>query len=235
MRHVSLLGVGVAVIGLGGLAYGHANLTSPTPRTPAAGKTTGPCGAAAANNTPGAPTISVEQGTPFPVNFVETIDHPGSYRIALNATGNGVGPAMEILAPTIADIDGAVPSGGRPYSQSVTIPAAVPDGTYVLQLIQVMTEGATDTYYYSCADINVGIPLPAGTPDAAPGDTPDGGEVLPDSGGGGPAAADAGGGGGGGAATPGLCSYAGRAGSKPGLGIGVGLFIACGLLWRRRR
>lgn len=249
MRHVSLLGVGAAVIGLSGLAYGHAHLTSPRPRvqstdpaapgyvaTPsaAAGKTTGPCGGGANFSTAGAPTISVEQGTPFDVTFLETIEHPGHYRIALNATGNGTGAAEQILSDNIPDLTGAVPAGGRPYTQSVTIPAAVADGTYVMQLIQVMTEGGTPTYYYSCADINVGIPLPAGTPDAAPAGTPDGGDVLPDSGGG-SAAADASGGGGDGSSPPGLCSYAGRSGSKPGLGIGLGLFIACGLLWRRRR
>ena len=131
------------------LAQAHANLVSPVPRANEDIKTK-PCGAA-----PGSPAATYPPGAMTMVEWEETVDHPGHYRLTLSPDGVDGFPQI-ILEDNIPDIDGPVPSGGRQFSRMEMIPNHVCDRC-TLQLMQSMEENpAAPTYYYSCADVRIG-------------------------------------------------------------------------------
>lgn len=126
-----------------------------------AGQKTGPCGAGTATGT----VTEVQAGSTLTVQWTETINHPGHYRIALDPDGGDdglVNPASEtdfytndnVLLDQIAD------KAGGAYSADVTIPDTNCDKC-TLQLIQVMTDKLPwgpqngDDLYYWCADIRI--------------------------------------------------------------------------------
>jgi hypothetical protein len=161
------------------VAWGHAVLQDPAPRTnpPIAGKTP-PCeGPRTQLPTTYAP------GQTITVHWLETIDHPGNYRIAFSPAADQ-GFDDNVLLDNIPDINGPVPAGGRPYQADVTLPT-IECTDCTLQLIQVMTETVPPSLYYSCTDLvlaiggggDAGPPADAGpdTPDAAPTGGGDGG------------------------------------------------------------
>lgn len=126
-----------------------------------AGQKTGPCGSGTATGT----VTEVQAGSTLTVQWTETINHPGHYRIALDPDGGDDGlvdPASEtdfytndnVLLDQIAD------KAGGAYSADVTIPDTNCDKC-TLQLIQVMTDKLPwgpangDDIYYWCADIRI--------------------------------------------------------------------------------
>ncbi len=155
------------------VAGAHALLLDPPPRSAEDGNKTGPC-----DTTPiAAPTrTAYAPGQTFTLEFMETIDHPGHFRVAFAPEGE-VGFDQNILVDNIADKVG----GNMNYQVQVTLPTT-PCENCTLQLIQCMTDGGQPcSNYYSCANIRIGADVPdagpgpgPGTADAAPG-APDAG------------------------------------------------------------
>ena len=136
------------------LAFAHARLSYPTPRSQNAGiKSPAPCG----SDPRTAPTV-FRPGETITVRWEETITHPGYYRIAFSPVDNQ-GFDANVLANDIPN-----PSGLQDGQFDITLPNIECEGCS-LQLIQVMTD--SNSNYYSCADIALRSPTgDAGVPDA---------------------------------------------------------------------
>jgi hypothetical protein len=146
------------------MAWSHSELTSPTPRSACVNATnckTAPCGTIAA----GSVTKTFFIGSSYNINWTETIEHPGNYRLALS-TNAELGFNNFILQDLIPDTVGTAP---HQYTWAWTVPDTANCDPCVLQLIQIMTDNPGTTYY-NCADIQI---LPAGstTPTPTPGPT----------------------------------------------------------------
>jgi hypothetical protein len=220
---------------LPGIASAHIHLTFPTPRTdvPTGDQKIEHCG------TPNwvraqhpDRTSTFLPGQTITVTWLETINHPGYYRVAFQPNGEtfrippaGNGPPAGFPDENLT---GQTDPGG---TGSLILADRVADGTLsaqitfpnmecancTLQLIQVMTDKApytvdanSDDLYFKCADIT----LSASAPDAGPQPTVDAG-----------ADPDAGNGNNGGGAEGGGCST----------GAGAGLAVAAMLAGLRRR
>jgi len=129
------------------------------PRTNATGlKEPAPCGGVARTNTP----VVLKSGSTVEIQFEETINHPGHFRIAFSPTADA-GFDENILQDNIPEV-----SATRFYTQTVTLPNIECDDC-TLQLIQVMTDRSPPSNYYSCADIQ--LTTTTGTPPAPQDDT----------------------------------------------------------------
>jgi hypothetical protein len=150
-----------------GTASAHITLTSPAPRT--AEQKTGPCGASGSKR--GTRVTTYAPGATITLEWDETVDHPGHYRIAFDSDGDDVfvnpkNPndnfAFTLKEP-IAD------KVGGHYTQQITLPTA-PCENCTLQLMQIMTTQVPyNSFYYQCADIKIGEGGDPGGP-AAPGE-----------------------------------------------------------------
>jgi hypothetical protein len=167
----------VVLLLLSTTASAHTTLTSPPPRT--LDNKEGPCGAA--GSTRGSTVKTFAPGATINVEWDETVDHPGHYRIAFDDDGddvfvNPISPDDNFpftLKEPIADKE-----GGH-YRQRVTLPTA-PCANCTLQLMQIMTTDVPyNSFYYQCADIAI---AEGGDP-GVPADDVDGG-CSTDSGGG---------------------------------------------------
>jgi hypothetical protein len=147
---------------LSGTASAHVTLTSPPPRT--LDNKEGPCGAAGSKR--GARVTTFAPGAMITVEWDETIDHPGHYRIAFDDDGDDVfvnpnNPndhfAFTLMEP-IAD-----KTGGH-YTQQIQLPTT-PCTNCTLQLMQIMTTQVPyNSFYYQCADIALGAGGDSGGP-----------------------------------------------------------------------
>jgi len=136
-------------------ASAHIELTSPTPRT--ADQKIGPCGAAGSKR--GTKVATYRPGETITVEWDETVDHPGHYRIALDDDGDDSfkTPSRpdDAFPQTLADqiVDR---SGGGHYKQQITLPN-INCTNCTLQLIQVMTTSIPyNSFYFQCADLVIG-------------------------------------------------------------------------------
>lgn len=129
-------------------AYAHArwSLTGLVkPRTTSTGlKEPAPCGGVNRTTT----ALVLQSGSTIDVQFEETINHPGYFRIAFSPNAD-TGFDQNILVANIPE----VPST-RFYTQTITLPD-IECSDCTLQLIQVMTDRTPPTNYYSCADIHL--------------------------------------------------------------------------------
>ncbi|HUH05749.1 MAG TPA: SCE4755 family polysaccharide monooxygenase-like protein [Kofleriaceae bacterium] len=154
------------VLGLPSLASAHVLMTSPTPRNQSDGLKTGPCGNVAATDAP----ATLMAGATITMSWLETVDHPGYYRVAYSPPGDG-GFEEGILLDAIADIDCV--DAPCSYTAEVTLPAEPCQGC-ALQLIQFMGTAAPYSPYFSCADVTLMAPDPvggdAGVGEPGPGD-----------------------------------------------------------------
>jgi uncharacterized protein (TIGR03382 family) len=159
-------------------ASAHIELTSPAPRT--ADQKIGPCGASGSKR--GSKVTTYRPGETITMEWDETVDHPGHYRIALDDDGDDSfrNPSRpddgfpQTLADQIVDR-----SGGGHYKQQITLPN-INCTNCTLQLIQVMTTSVPyNSFYFQCADLVIGNgtqPDPANPDDPTdPGDSGDGG------------------------------------------------------------
>jgi len=122
------------------------------PRSTSAGIKTGPCGDIPRSLNP----TTLNAGQQITVEWEETINHPGSYRIAFSPA-NDQGFDDNVLYDAIDTQDGSdVPHF---YSATITLPNMACEGCS-LQLIQVMTDRNPPTMYYSCADIRLVADVP---------------------------------------------------------------------------
>lgn len=94
-------------------------------------------------------------GETVTVEWEETINHPGFYRIAFSPDGV-TGFDDNILADNIIDNQDMAIVGMNYHSFSTTIVVPEPCETCALQMIQYMTEDPENPrLYYSCADIQI--------------------------------------------------------------------------------
>lgn len=123
-------------------------LSSPAPRVDNDGLKSGPCGPGSTRtDTP----MIVAPGSTLNVQWLETIDHPGYYRLALSMSGDQ-GFDDNVLQDQIPDeVCSATPCN---YSIDVTLPD-VECLDCTLQLIQFMGTGPTYSPYFSCADLMI--------------------------------------------------------------------------------
>jgi hypothetical protein len=165
-------------------AAAHIALLSPPPRTTAL--KVGPCGAT--NSVRGTNVTVLAPGATLDVTWMETINHPGHYRISFDPTGQNftvplgfddTSQTMNVVLDAIPDS----PIADDTYTKTITLPS-IECETCTLQVIQVMSDkppyGDGNDIYYQCADIalRAGTPPPpdAGTPPAA---SPDAGATEP--------------------------------------------------------
>lgn len=140
------------------------------PRSNSDGLKTGPCGAVARTTTP----AQFTPGQMVEVEWEETINHPGFYRIAFSLAGDtGFDSAVLYSAADTLGTETALP---HRYKATITLPMQTCESC-TLQLIQVMTDRTPPSNYYSCADIKIaatsgGDPVPAPAPVPTPTPTP---------------------------------------------------------------
>lgn len=149
MRLGSLLGIGLLAYST--TASAHIAMTSPTPRT--ADQKTGPCGPA--GSVRGTKVSTFRPGQTITVEWDETVDHPGHYRIAFDDNGSDAfqNPSQPTDNFPSTLVDQIADKGGGHYSQQVTLPNIKCDNC-TLQLVQVMTTAVPyNSFYYQCADI----------------------------------------------------------------------------------
>ena len=170
-------------------AQGHVRLVSPAARYPipdredSSNLKNGPCGVTGdARTTDPSRVTTFTPGETITVEFIETINHPGHFRIAFDDDGQDdfqepasftdiqATPTLPVLLDGIEDQDGGT------YTVQVTLPD-IECSNCTLQLIQVMTErppyGDGNDLYFQCADIV--LAAPAGSGGAGGGGTLQGG------------------------------------------------------------
>ena len=121
------------------------------PRTTDTGLKINPCG--------GKPRTTqstiFSAGQTIEVEFQETINHPGHYRIAFS-------PADDLNFDTYVLVDNIPDTTNTgSYKQEITFPPSLVCSACTLQLIQVMTASTNPQpgdYYYSCSDIQITNP-----------------------------------------------------------------------------
>ena len=170
MRIASLAAIGLLASTTSALA--HIAMTSPAPRADA--QKTGPCGAS--GSTRGTKVATFSPGQTITVEWDETVDHPGHYRIAFDDSGDDSfkdpNRPDDNFPQTLADqiVDR---SGGGHYSQQITLPN-ISCTNCTLQLMQIMTTAVPyNSFYFQCADLVIGDGVDPG-PNPGPADT-DGG------------------------------------------------------------
>jgi uncharacterized protein (TIGR03382 family) len=146
-------------------AHAHIEMTSPAPRSTA--QKDGPCGAP--GSTRGSRVTAFQPGQTILVEWDETVDHPGHYRISFDDDGNDSfrDPRQpdDGFPQTLSD---QIPDrAGGHYSQQITLPNMTCTNC-TLQLVQVMTTAVPyNSFYFQCADI-VLSDNPSADPDPEP-------------------------------------------------------------------
>lgn len=133
-------------------AAAHIAMTSPAPR--GQNQKEGPCGLA--GSTRGTNIATFAPGATITVEWDETVDHSGHYRIAFDSDGDDDFPnpfrADDAFPSTLVDHIPDMVGGGH-YSQDITLPDIECDNC-TLQLMQIMSETQPYTsFYYQCADL----------------------------------------------------------------------------------
>jgi hypothetical protein len=143
-----------------GVAHAHARLkvgSALEPRSGASNLKSSPCGGVAAVE---ANRKTLNAGAAVNVQWEETINHPGYFRLLLlDATGapklDGAGAPIVIL-DRYDDDQNTAASDAAPhqFSTNVTMPD-IDCADCIVQFIQVMTDRTPPTNYYSCADVKI--------------------------------------------------------------------------------
>ncbi len=212
MRPVSL--TAALLLATAAPAYAHIALTFPAPRTTA--QKAGPCGTA--GSVRGSTVTSFAPGETITLEWSETVDHPGHYRIAFDDDGNDVflnpNNPNDNFASTM--VEPITDKTGGSYTQQITLPTT-PCDNCTLQLMQVMTTQVPyNSFYYQCADITIGSSGGGGGGGGGGGDAGTGGDGTGD---------------GDGDGVGGGCST----GSGAGLGVTFAMFALFGAGHRRKR
>lgn len=158
-------------------AHAHIKLLQPEPWivTDATGnpQKSGPCGTTEPGSAATNVVTTFKAGEEITVEWMETVDHPGHFRIALASNrAELVDPDLKPAAGTCDYPAGSVPTephgnvlldnvfptttagGAHMYSQQVKLPNE-PCDHCTLQLIQWMTKHPPSCLYYQCADIKI--------------------------------------------------------------------------------
>lgn len=158
-------------------AHAHIKMLKPTPwiTTDATGnpQKQGPCGTGTPGSAATNEVTTFMAGEEITVEWTETVDHPGHFRIALAKDRAELkDPDLKPAAGTCDYPAGSVPtephdnvlldnlfpttgaSAQKMYSQKVKLPSE-PCEKCTLQLIQWMTKHPPSCLYYQCADIRI--------------------------------------------------------------------------------
>jgi hypothetical protein len=156
-----------------GQAQAHIKLTKPASwiQENATGdpQKAGPCGPAAGQGTETKEVTTYTEGQEITVEWTETVNHEGHFRIALakdrgelkDPKITGACQSAEISDPPqypiIADGLFAVKTddGKRMFSQKVKLPAGVTCDNCTLQVLQFMTPHPVPCLYYHCANVKI--------------------------------------------------------------------------------
>nr|AYM52938.1 hypothetical protein [Jahnella sp. MSr9139] len=160
-----------AALSAAAVAQAHINMLNPTPRHDSAtgDQKAGPCGVA--GSTRGSVIATFQPGEAITIEWDETIDHTGHYRVLFAEDGqdfpnpaNGADvctPGTE-LAPGIHCLADNIPdqAGGPNYTQPITLPN-ISCNNCTLQLIQWMSDKEDDgipnnEIYFECVDVTLG-------------------------------------------------------------------------------
>ena len=227
MRSLPLIAFSLVTLGVVPLAGAHIAQTFPTPRTES--QKQGPCGATGSTR---GPAQVFEPGETITVEWTETVEHVGHYRIAFDIDGedfplpNNPDDNFDVvLVDQIPDRN--VNGADRTYSQEITFPDVECDNC-TLQLIQIMTTNIPyNSFYFQCSDIQLGAGGGGGGggADAGPTGAGNGADAGPGGGGGGGGGDGSGGGNGQVMPTSGGCSTGGGSGAGFALLL-LGLFAA---------
>lgn len=114
------------------------------PRNMSTGLKSGPCGGIARTN---APTV-LTAGQSLVVQWEQTVNHPGYYRIAFSPSGDA-NFDDNVLVPMFQNV-----ANQQFFETTITVPST-PCTDCTLQLIQYMTENDPPSLYYSCSDIEI--------------------------------------------------------------------------------
>jgi hypothetical protein len=165
MRRLLMGSLAFAVVAsMAAATQAHIQLTSPAQRHP--DQKAGPCGIL--NDTRGTAITYLEPGATISVQWDETVEHPGHFRIMFDEDGSDVPvPAAfdDSCTPGTSDMgvhclaDPIADQGGMPsYAQDVTLPN-IECANCTLQVIQMMTDkppyGDGNDIYYQCADLTL--------------------------------------------------------------------------------
>ena len=145
--------ISIAICTPNALAHARLKLNGKlTPRNQNSGLKTGPCGGVAVDETK---RVTLSAKETITVEWEETINHPGSYKISFATTEQSEFKLLKELQDTQ---DGAVtfndPTTYHQYSTSIMVPD-ITCNKCLIQLIQVMTDRTPPTFYYSCADVKI--------------------------------------------------------------------------------
>ena len=252
MHKRSLLVVLVSALAISRVAEAHFNLMMPAPSETdmVGGKGPPPCGSGAPSNV----VTPVTGGQMITLRVMETVYHPGHYRVALapraqlpadpmvtvqggQSVSAKIDPAPQM--PVLADglFVHTQTTGGVPFQAQLKIPN-IDCPSCILQVIEFMAMHGLNQgggyFYHHCAELKItagpnGGGSDGGAPDAA-ADTPAATDVNPGTGGltgnGGSAAAGGASGTGGSAGTGGASGTGGVAGSKGGAESSGGCAVA---------
>lgn len=153
----------LAVLLLPSLAYAHIQLKVPAARTTE--QKAGPCGAA--GSVRGSKVTTYQPGETITIEWDETVDHPGHYRVAFDSDGDDdfINPLRSTDNFSFTLMEPIADKAGGHYTQQITLPTT-PCASCTLQLMQIMqvTE-PYNSFYWQCADIVIGgdAPEPEGT------------------------------------------------------------------------
>lgn len=185
MRVLAFASLVAASVLSAGPASAHIQLVSPVQRH--AEQKVGPCGVGAVDMR-GPNVTTYAPGEKIVVSWMETVNHPGHFRISFDADGfDDFGdPASydELYSNPAVLVDGIADVEGGMVEQEVTLPNIECENC-TLQVIQVMTdkppyEIGTNDLYYQCADIRLvgdvmgmttGEPGTTGGSDSSAGET----------------------------------------------------------------
>lgn len=138
------------------------------PRSIESGLKTPPCGDIAVDETR---RVSLTKGQTLKVEWEETINHTGLFKIFFSQDGeNGFGsnPIKEIQDDQNGSIVYADPNSWHQFSTEIQVPDVLCDKC-TFQLIQVMTDTNPPSMYYSCADVKITAPPAPSTSASNPG------------------------------------------------------------------
>ena len=149
-----------------GSAGAHSLLVTPPPISPDDSAKSGPCGCyfgggpqdpaddPSPSPCPGDYTVTTLQaGTALKVEWKETINHDGAFRIAFSSKAPEATTKADMDANVMTEITDENPTSGATLSATIVVPNE-PCELCTIQLRQFMM-GAAQPYYYTCAAVKI--------------------------------------------------------------------------------
>lgn len=182
MKRLVLACLSATLLASAGSASAHSLLTVPPPLTGDDNAKAGPCGCyfGAGPEDPAEdasplpcptdyPVTTLEAGTELTVEWKETINHAGQFRIAFSPKSPDQTLKADVDANILSEIPDENGTSGATITQTVTVPSE-PCELCVLQLRQFMMNAA-QPYYYSCAAVKIVAPAASTSSGAGGGGT----------------------------------------------------------------